>query len=186
MPTWVKGPRSTLAALGIFLTIVAVVCGVALLVGDDGDDRAGQQRQRAAEEHTTPGTRGERGVTTRQRVSSSALWVGYCIEAPAPGSSVTLILAVPCDEPHTAEIFARFKLSSEGGYPSTAAVQARADARCQAEVGSYIGGQPSGDLVISSFAPSKEMWDDGDYSVVCALMHADGRSTTRSLEGGVA
>lgn len=173
-------------ATGIRIAIVTAVVGAVLLTGCDGSGTpTGGDESPTLEVDASKGVRPQRGVTAQQRVTYFGLKVGYCFQLPKPTD--TLVTAVPCDERHTAEVFATFDLPGEGSYPAEATVRKRAETRCGTEFDEYVGAGPSdGTLVYYSYYPTQEMWEYGDYDVVCALAYDDKRVMTGSLEGGFA
>ncbi len=79
---------------------------------------------------------------------------------------------VPCDEPHTDEIYAVFDLDGPAGapYPDEVAIDAAAE-RCIAELEGYLGYpfNPHGRFFASLLRPSEEGWAVGDRQVTCVL-----------------
>lgn len=86
---------------------------------------------------------------------------GDCVNEPA--EDALLLHAVPCDEPHDTEVFARVRLKG-GGWPGSDNIRRRAHAACAHRIG-------LDDLRliddVSFFSPDRFDWLIDDHDVIC-------------------
>src|SRR5262245_50679574 len=84
----------------------------------------------AGEDHTTRDEAGE--VVEAGEVGAFRIQLGDCIESIAPTGEFESVTAVPCSEPHTAEVYAAFNLLADvdAAFPGAAAVSTEADEGC--------------------------------------------------------
>ena len=123
------------------------------------------------------------------RLSVNDLRMGDCFQQPGDPTVQTeagFVDAVPCAQPHDAEVFAEESLPEPEGaeYPGEeAAFTAGADA-CLDDFEGFIG-IPLANSVhdVFLFIPSEDTWPAGDRRVVCAVYDPEGAALTGSLEG---
>ena len=66
------------------------------------------------------------GLVTQPGVTSVySLRTGDCLQNPGARLGILTVRVVPCDQPHTAQVFAVFPVAGSG-YPGTTALQRRA------------------------------------------------------------
>ena len=106
------------------------------------------------------------------------LRVGDCVNSGQDGISSPTV--VDCDQPHDAEIYARFALAGHG-WPGSAAIGAQARRGCTARLGSYLNPQLATTVLAESYVfPDQGAWNAGERTVICEI-----RSTTGKLTGSV-
>ncbi len=113
-----------------------------------------------------------------------SLQAGQCANTAANG--VAAAHAVPCAQPHDAEIYATFPLAGQS-WPGTAALGQRARAGCLARVGSYLNPGLLGTSLTASYVyPDRGAWTAGVRTVVCEIRGTSGRLTgsVHGLGGG--
>lgn len=95
------------------------------------------------------------------------------------------IQAVPCDEPHTQEVFAVPEYEDDSGvYPGEAEIQKFADAACLEAFGQYTGvDYLDSDLYFSWLHPSLDSWNSGDDRQVVCVIVATGDEMIGSVKG---
>jgi len=77
---------------------------------------------------------------------------------------------VPCEAPHTQEVFAVVR-HPEDAYPGAGAVAAFADRTCLSALESMLGLTIDDGIAFSYLLPTSEGWNgDGDRSIVCVLV----------------
>lgn len=84
---------------------------------------------------------------------------------------VEKVQAVPCDEPHTQEVFAVPEFPDERGvYPGEAALQQFADAACLEAFEAYTGTDYlDSDYFFTYLHPSVDSWNDDDRQIICVI-----------------
>jgi hypothetical protein len=129
-------------ALAIVAAIVAVV-----MTSTDRDSTTGE-------------------ITESGDVSAFSLQVGDCVSDLDLSGAITSLPAVPCDQPHEAEVFAIFDLP-EGDYPPEAELFARAEAGCADRLAIYAPNAGNvASLEYSYIYPLEQGWP-ADREVVC-------------------
>lgn len=115
-------------------------------------------------------------ITESGDVSAASLRVGDCLNDIEESALITSLPAVPCAEPHEAEVFGVFDLA-EGNYPTEDDLVAQADAGCADRMARYSPdamNDPSiGFLYIY---PLEQAWPD-DREVVCLATSSEGTMT---------
>jgi hypothetical protein len=106
---------------------------------------------------------------------------GDCFNGGPSGSSgevVESVEAVPCDDPHDAEVFLIEELDF-AEFPGDAAVESAADDICFPEFESYIGvAYGESEIEVSLLWPTEESWNIADdREVVCAVLDPAGPTT---------
>ncbi|NHA69894.1 DUF4190 domain-containing protein [Phycicoccus flavus] len=117
---------------------------------------------------TTGATRdGDGGVANAGRVPATSLEVGDCLDGRLEDSqSVTSLPAVPCTEPHGAEVFALFDLP-DGEFPGAEEVKRLAEAGCEDRVTVDLADT---DASLYFLHPNAPAWRRGDHEVVCVAV----------------
>lgn len=110
------------------------------------------------------------------------LAVGDCLDGFADGEAVSQILATPCDEEHTHEVFASLTLP-DGDYPGQEDVDEQARAGCVEQFAVFVG-RPwdNSTLDYGYYTPTRQSWETGDREVLCMISDPSG-PITGTLEG---
>lgn len=134
-------------------------------------------------------------ITDAGPISVFELRTGDCLypDDKAVGE-IENIQAVPCDEPHTQEVFAVPEFPDRGGvYPGESEIQQFADASCLEAFAEYTGTDYlDSNLYFSYLHPSLDSWNSGDDRQVVCVIVATGdemigsvrATTTTTLRGG--
>jgi len=155
-----RWPR-LLLAFGFVLLAVAIVGGAVAIVGS-----------------VTHGFKKPVKVTyTKSPVFS--LKTGACFDPQ--GQTYTLI---PCDSPHTAEVFATFSLTGTT-WPGSAKVAAAASSGCASRLTGYLNPQLAVSLASTYVYPDATAWQAGTRTVICEVRAASGE-LTGSVRGATA
>ena len=164
----------------VLIIIGAVVVGLVLLsivsilaitfLGEEEPDR---DESGAIEEE------GDLGVFSLQ--------VGDCfddVESALGGGEVESVPAIPCDQPHDNEVFAKPQLP-DGPYPGDDEILVEAQELCLDEFTAYTGQDyDTSPLDVFPITPTEQTWEDGDVrSVVCSLYNLDLSKLTGSQAG---
>lgn len=131
--------------------------------------------------------RGESGeIVEAGSLSVFSFHVGDCWNGFEVGE-LESVDAVPCDQPHQAEVFGL--VDSPGGadepFPGEEAIARFAEDRCLEAFEPYVGlSYELSEIYFSSLDPTKDSWErQGDREVICFLGYQDDRRTTGSLRG---
>ena len=118
--------------------------------------------------------------------SVAALQVGTCLDGVHPGVAVTADVTRPvdCATTHDNEIVGVVSDTLPGAYPGQAAVDAFANAPCEAAFGAYVGVDfDSSTLDLITLTPSELSWARGDRQISCVAITRDGSRLTGSVRG---
>ena len=141
-----------LAIAGIVISclwFLAIAGGVVYAIATDADRNASGQ------------------ITSGGRVSVTDLKVGDCVNDIEEDKQVLSLPAVPCAQPHDAEVFAIFELTGST-FPGEAEVVSQVEPKCSDRLEQYAPAalnDPSIELYY--FAPNETSWRRGDREVVC-------------------
>jgi hypothetical protein len=107
------------------------------------------------------------------------LKVGDCLTATEPNLPPAKDDLVPCDQPHTAEVFHTFNLD-DGDYPGEESAASTAEEGCTAEFAGFVGVPfEQSELEVFYLYPVEAYWTLGDRSVQCLV--GTGEESTGSL-----
>ena len=121
-------------------------------------------------------------ITHRGHMNAFSLRVGDCFDNPTRAHTVDTITAIPCDQPHNAQIYAKFKLTgSDFSYPGTAAVAQRARSGCNARFGSVDKAITTGAMTVRILLPEETSWTAGHRTVSCMVVNPTATLTTSLL-----
>ncbi len=133
----------TISCAWIVVAAVAIVVLVGNIVGRDAEGRID-----------------EAGL-----IDELSLAPGDCLNDPQ--EDALLLHAVPCDEPHDAEVFARFTLDGDG-WPGRGNIRRRASAGCRNRLERFHPRAYEA-LVddVTYFSPDRVDWAIDDHDVIC-------------------
>lgn len=94
------------------------------------------------------------------------------------------VTLVPCDEPHTQEVFAVVR-HPDDAYPGAGGVATFADRACLTALDADLDLSLDDGIAFSYLLPTFEGWNkNGDRSVVCVLVFAEEAAMTGSFVAG--
>jgi hypothetical protein len=126
-------------------------------------------------------------ITHRGRMNVFSLKIGDCFDNPAGAKTVHTVTAIPCDQPHNAQIYGKFKLSgSDLSYPGAAAVAQLARSGCNARTGSVNKSLTSSAMSIRIFLPTQVAWITGQRTVNCMIVNPKADLTSSLLNSSPA
>jgi hypothetical protein len=126
-------------------------------------------------------------ITHRGRMNIFSLKIGDCFDNPAGAKTVHTVTAIPCDQPHNAQIYAEFKLrGSDLSYPGAAAVAQLARSGCNARVGSVDKSLTNSSMSIRIFLPAEVAWITGQRTVSCMIVNPKADLTSSLLNSSPA
>ena len=78
-------------------------------------------------------------------------------------------MAVPCSQPHTAEVFyASNSYFKNGSFPGNSAINKNGDAACNREFATYVGIDYSKSIyTTTNILPDSSTWSTGDRALHC-------------------
>jgi hypothetical protein len=152
-----KGMAIAGVVLGAFWTLAIAAAFVSVVLTSAGRDSTGE-------------------ITESGDVSATALQVGDCLNDIEESQMITSFPAVPCDQPHEAEVIGTFDLP-DGDYPTEDELVAQADQGCVDEMARYAPEAMSNPaLGFLYIYPLKQAWP-ADREVVCLVTSSDGTMT---------
>ncbi|MCI0689831.1 MAG: septum formation family protein, partial [Sporichthyaceae bacterium] len=153
-----------LCAAGTWLLVFGIVLAVSITSGNGG----GSNRNAAGE------------IIEAGPVDFGDLRPGDCVNGLELGVRFRPVAAVPCREPHEAEVFAAFDLPP-GPFPGDSVVTQRAENGCLDRLGSYAPNAIDHErLEVFYLAPDQRSWGR-DRRVVC--LAANPPATVGSIRG---
>ena len=130
----------------------------------------------------TDATRDESGeITEQEDIGVFRIRTGDCLMLPGElGSQVETLEAIPCAEPHNAEVLTTTMIA-DGDYPGLDAVIAQAEEDCLREFQRITGNDfmtdPDWDMTF--LYPTQESWEQiDDREIVCIVTPLAGGTTT--------
>jgi hypothetical protein len=147
-----------LAIAGIVLSVVWLLGFIAIgVVGSHGQ----------ASRSSSSGT-----ITHTGKLSVFSLAVGDCFNNPAGASTVTTVTAIPCNQPHNAQIYAKFNLTgSSHSYPGTSKVTKLAATDCNSRTDSINKSAAPSSMTIRLLFPEQAAWQNGRRTVACMIVN---------------
>jgi hypothetical protein len=133
-------------------------------------------------------TRDEEGnITEGGDVGVFALAEGDCFVDP-PSGNLNEVEAVPCDEPHSSEVFALFDVDGDNDapFPGDPEIQAQAEENCGGDLFEEYVGAPfqESTLGVTFITPTQQTWEQvDDREVICVAQSGDGSDLTESVAG---
>jgi hypothetical protein len=126
-------------------------------------------------------------ITHSGRINVFSLKIGDCFDNPAGAKTVHSVTAIPCDQPHNAQIYAKFKLSgSDLSYPGAAGVARMARSGCNARTGSVNKSMTTSAMSIRIFLPAELAWITGQRTVSCMIVNPKADLTSSLLNSSPA
>ena len=111
-------------------------------------------------------------ITHAGNLSVFSLSVGDCFNSPAGTQDVTSVTAKPCNQPHSAQIYAKFNLTgSNFSYPGTAKVNRLAASGCTARTGSIDRSKTTNAMTVRFLFPDQNAWLAGQRTVACMIVN---------------
>jgi Septum formation/Domain of unknown function (DUF4190) len=121
-------------------------------------------------------------ITHSGSMSVFSLAVGDCFDNPAGVTSVTSVTAIPCNQPHNAQVFAKFNLTgSDFSYPGTTTVTRLATTGCNARIGSLDKAKTTSSMTVRLLFPLADSWMAGNRTVSCGVVNPTADITSSLL-----
>lgn len=158
-----KGKGMAIAGLvltGAWLLVFAAIIVISIIAsGADRDPRTGD-------------------ITSGGNIAVSSLRPGDCVNGLETGQIGLTVPAVPCSEPHEAEVYSVFDVTQGGAWPGEDPVIQEAEDRCLRELEDNFPDEYADNQVdIFYLHPSEATWRAGDREVICLTYYLDGRRT---------
>jgi hypothetical protein len=104
-----------------------------------------------------------------------SLGVGDCFNNPATTQDVATVTAEPCNQSHSAQIYAKFNLTgSNFSYPGTAIVSQLASTGCTVRTADVDRSKVTNAMTVHFFFPDQTAWLNGRRTVACMVADQSG------------
>ncbi len=124
-------------------------------------------------------------ITHGGKLSVFSLSVGDCFNNPTGATNLNSVSAIPCNQAHNAQVFAKFNLSgSILSYPGDAAVTRLATNGCNARLGALDKSKVTDSMTIRFLVPQRQSWLDGKHAVTCMIVNSASNITSSVLSPG--
>jgi hypothetical protein len=121
-------------------------------------------------------------ITHSGSLSVFSLAVGDCFNNPVGAASVASVTAIPCNQAHSAQVYAEFNLAgSDQSYPGTAAVTRLASSACKARTGSLDKSKVTNSMTLRILYPEADSWLNGKRTVACVITNPTANLTSSLL-----
>jgi hypothetical protein len=111
-------------------------------------------------------------ITHTGQLGAFALVTGDCFDNPVGARNLSRVTAIPCTQPHNAQVFAKFKLSgSQFSYPGTTAGAKLAASGCNSRISDIDKSKATNDMTIRFLIPLEASWIAGQRSVSCLIVN---------------
>lgn len=139
---------------------------------------------------TQPPTTTQAPTTTQttvpgESIDAFVIQAGNCITLPSE-SIVETLEAVPCGQPHDAEVYALFDTTNvNSSWPGVGTVIEAAVDGCLAQFQPFVGvAYAVSELEVYYLHPTEQSWTElGDREIVCLITALDGSPLIGSMEG---
>jgi hypothetical protein len=100
---------------------------------------------------------------------------GQCLNSARNG--INDATAIPCAQPHAAEIYGAFGVASHQ-WPGTKALAAQAHSGCLSRLSSYLNPElATTGMTLAYIYPDQGAWDTGTRTVICEIRSTHGQMT---------
>lgn len=167
--------KRTLALAGSAVVLSLALSGCSVLNGLMG---GGSDAQRDDEGNVTEGA----------NIDVFSLKVGDCMPASDTTGEITDLDVVPCDEPHTDEVFFDFELTGDS-LPTDEEIQAQVEAQCVPAFTEFVGlDYYESTLDFWWLTPTEQTWTQANDRLVQCIIYqpdenGDSAELTASLQG---
>jgi hypothetical protein len=121
-------------------------------------------------------------ITHSGSLSVFSLAVGDCFNNPVGATSVASVTAIPCNQAHSAQVYAEFNLAgSDQSYPGTAVVTRLASSTCNARTGSLDKSKVTNSMTLRFLYPEPDSWLNGNRTVACLITNPTANLTSSLL-----
>lgn len=124
---------------------------------------------------------------------TEAVIAGQCLDdVPDPAQQTYAVMVIPCEDPHTYEVFAQAKLDlgttpTQPGapYPGALAVANGAEAQCVGAFPQFMGVKwEESEYDIQTWWPSEQSWaTKKDRTILCSVYRVTGGKTKGTVRG---
>lgn len=162
-------PRAVLAAIGA-ATVLALSsgCGAISDLTGSGDDAKRDE----------PGGQ----ITESSEADVFSLKLGDCMNRADLTGLIDTVDAMPCTDPHDAEIYAEFEFP-KGDFPGDAVFTEKADTFCYDEFATYMGiSYDDSTLDMTYLTPTSSSWSGTDDRLLQCVVYTSGEPATASFK----
>jgi hypothetical protein len=174
-----------------------VACGAvaaALAVGLDGPGHPAAQPQRTPGPSPSPARPSATAIPTVGNLQLAQMQVGDCLTGANMKLNTSnpwpkLTSAVPCNQPHTAEVFFASNdfWPQDISYPGSSTIARDGNAACNSAFRSYVGLDFARSIYNwTNVIPDASTWPSGDRGLHCIAYHAGpGRPAGATITGTI-
>ncbi len=116
-------------------------------------------------------------VDAPQAAHVGRLSTGHCLGELPDDGAVGRVDVVPCGDPHAAQVISEFRFAPDAVWPGQEAANERVAIGCELSEAEQEAG-----LVVVTWAPTEDSWDDGDRTGLC-VAHRGAGFTGSLLDG---
>lgn len=196
-PTPPAGRRSRSGIVAVIVGVIAVGliivgAGALALFGSDSDSDDGETADTTVppdDATTTTATPSTTTATTAPPTTAGprdenvfTLSVGDCLVEEGQEGEVREVPVVPCDQPHTSEVYYEHKIPGDT-LPSESEMEDIVDAECVSRFEGFVGiPYPDSALLVTWLEPTPGSWAAGDRELLCLASGPPGE-VVGTLEG---
>ena len=138
----------------------------------------------AGEDHSTRDDSG--AIVESGEVGAFRIRLGDCLATLVFDGPIESVDAVPCSEPHRAEVYGAFNIRTpdDAAFPGEASINTQSDDGCYSRFSPFVGFPYERSVYgFASIGPSKDSWEQiDDREVLCLVLMEDGSLTTGSAK----
>ncbi|WP_449408593.1 septum formation family protein [Microbacterium maritypicum] len=176
-PKWPGIAGMGLSVLGAFLAVAVVL----ISFGSTGSTTPETGGTPVAPPSTSPSDGGTTVPSDAETVAWSDLEVGQCMPYVEWEEDLYEVPVVPCDEPHTDEVYLTFDVE-DGDFPGDDELNRIAEERCLSEFETFVGySYAESELDFYWSVPTQRTWRWDDREVLCVAYSYD--DVTGTLKG---
>lgn len=120
-------------------------------------------------------------ITESAQADVFSLTAGDCVNAADMSGMVSEVEAMPCTDPHDAQIIAEYEYP-KGDYPGDDEFATKAETFCVDEFATFVGiSYDESEFELGPLTPTEQSWKMGDRVLQCVVISAE--PITTSFEG---
>jgi hypothetical protein len=122
-------------------------------------------------------------IAHKGQLSVFSLAVGDCFNNPTTSTGVRSVAAIPCTQPHNAQVYSKFQLSgSNFSYPGSSKTVRLAENGCNGRLSVIDKSKTTNDMTVRFLYPEEGAWIDGQRTVSCLVVDQAGNMTSSLLK----
>jgi hypothetical protein len=125
-------------------------------------------------------------ISHKGNLSVFDLKVGDCFNNPTDTSNgVASVQAIPCTQPHNAQIYAKFSLTAgaDGAYPGDSALNDQASKGCSDDTEDLNQSAVTSSMTPRFLIPEEDTWNNNERMASCMVVNPTATLTSSLLNG---